>query len=72
MPRFHGYTDEENYLYTGLAYNEDYAGIISAVTGQIYDGIGEGSGRESAIFRHYYEGLAGTHATSKKWRIRNL
>lgn len=52
MPRFQAETEK---IYTGLAYKEDYASIINSVPGQISDGIGEGSGRTSAIFRHYFE-----------------
>ena len=52
MPRFQTETEK---VYTGLAYKEDYVNIINSVPGQISDGIGEGSGRTSAIFRHYFE-----------------
>lgn len=74
MPsQLRGFTDKELeealYLYTGLAYNEEYAGIISSVRGQIYDGIGEGSGREAAIFRHYFEPFATTHSLSKNGEL---
>lgn len=50
-------SDDSERIYTGLAYKEDYASIISSVVGQIYDGIGEGSGRTSAIFRHYFSDI---------------
>lgn len=50
----------DNLVYTGLLYGDGtYAHIISRAIGQITDGIGEGSGRTSAIFRHYYEDLVG-------------
>ena len=39
-----------NPLYTGLAYKEAYSSIISSFVGQIWDGIGEGDGREGRIF----------------------
>ena len=52
MPRFQTETEK---IYTGLAYKEDYVNIINSVPGQITDGIGEGSGRTSAIFRHYFD-----------------
>lgn len=44
-------------LYTGLAYEEAYANIISRFVGQIWDGIGEGDSRESRIFNYYYKDL---------------
>lgn len=44
-------------LYTGLAYKEAYANIISSFVGQIWDGIGEGDGREGRIFNYYYKDL---------------
>lgn len=44
-------------LYTGLAYKEAYSNIISSFVGQIWDGIGEGDGRESRIFNYYYKEL---------------
>lgn len=52
MPRFQTETEK---IYTGLAYKEDYVNIINSVPGQITDGIGEGSGRTSAIFRYYFD-----------------
>lgn len=52
MPRFQTETEK---IYTGLAYKEDYVNIINSVPGQISDGIGEGSGRTSAIFRYYFD-----------------
>ena len=52
MPRLQTETEK---IYTGLAYKEDYVNIINSVPGQISDGIGEGSGRTSAIFRHYFD-----------------
>lgn len=46
--------------YTGLLYgNGTYASIIHSALGQITDGIGEGNGRTSAIFRYYFEELVG-------------
>ena len=42
-------------LFTGLPYKEAYSSIISSFVGQIWDGIGEGSGRESRIFNYYYK-----------------
>ena len=45
-------------VYTGLAYDGgDYASIISSFVGQIWDGIGEGDGREGRIFNYYYKEL---------------
>jgi hypothetical protein len=44
-------------LYTGLAYKEAYSNIISSFVGQIWDGIGEGDGREGRIFNYYYKEL---------------
>lgn len=46
-----------NPLYTGLAYKEAYTKIISSFVGQIWDGIGEGDGREGRIFNYYYKEL---------------
>lgn len=52
--------DSDNLVYTGLLYGDGtYAHIISRAIGQVTDGIGEGSGRTAAIFRHYYDGLVG-------------
>lgn len=39
-----------------------YRNIIASMKGQITDGIGEGSDRESAIFRYYYADCAYVHA----------
>ena len=44
-------------LYTGLAYKEAYANIISSFVGQIWDGIGESDSREGRIFNYYYKEL---------------
>lgn len=44
-------------LYTGLAYKEAYANIISSFVGQIWDGIGESDSREGRIFNYYYKAL---------------
>lgn len=52
-------------FWTGLADRPEYHSIISSVVGQITDGIGEGSGRESAIFRYYYDPLTYVHSESK-------
>lgn len=52
MPRFQTETEK---IYTGLAYKKDYVNIINSVPGQISDGIGEGSGRTSAIFRYCFD-----------------
>lgn len=51
---YDGPTDK---VYTGLADNGAYHNIISSVRGQIYDGIGEGSGREGRIFNYYFKSL---------------
>ncbi len=52
------YTGSSKY-YTGLPYKDCYCEIVECPGVQASDGIGEGSGRESAIFRHYYEGVIG-------------
>lgn len=44
-------------LYTGLAYKEAYANIISNFIGQIWDGIGESDSKEGRIFNYYYKEL---------------
>jgi hypothetical protein len=44
-------------LYTGLAYKDVYSNIISSFVGQIWDGIGEGDGKEGRIFNYYYKEL---------------
>ena len=45
--------------YTGLLYKDAYAGILSSVTGQITDGIGEGDNKTSKIFAYYFSDLVG-------------
>lgn len=52
-------------LYTGLAYKEAYSNIISSFVGQIWDGIGEGDGRESRIFNYYYKDLDYVRSSSR-------
>ena len=49
-------------IYTGLPYKNDYHSIISSFVGQIWDGIGEGDGREGRIFNYYYKHLDYVHA----------
>lgn len=49
-------------IYTGLPYKEEYQSIISSFVGQIWDGIGEGDGREGRIFNYYYKHLDYVHA----------
>lgn len=52
-------------VYTGLAAEGGmYSEIISSVVGQIWDGIGEGDGREGRIFNYYYKNLdyIGSHS----------
>lgn len=49
-------------IYTGLPYKNDYHSIISSFVGQIWDGIGEGDGREGRIFNYYYKHLDYIHA----------
>lgn len=44
-------------LFTGLPYKEAYSNIISSFVGQIWDGIGEGDGREGRVFNYYYKDL---------------
>lgn len=51
------YDDEKQEAHTGLRDKGEYHEIIRSVVGQIYDGIGEGSGRESKIFQYYYRVL---------------
>ena len=51
-------------LYTGLAYKDVYSNIISSFVGQIWDGIGEGDGREGRIFNFYYKELDYIHSGS--------
>lgn len=52
--------------YTGLLDGKGiYASIIHSALGQILDGIGEGDGRTSAIFRYYFEELVGQIKTQK-------
>lgn len=52
-----------DYIFTGLQAKEEYGSIISAVVGQIYDGIGEGFDRTSRIFRYYFEELIDVSST---------
>ncbi len=49
-------------IYTGLAYKEAYANIISSFVGQIWDGIGESDSREGRIFNYYYKHIDYVHA----------
>lgn len=49
-------------IYTGLPYKEEYQSIISSFVGQIWDGIGEGDGREGRIFNYYYQRVDYVHA----------
>ena len=52
--------------YTGLLDGKGiYASIIHSALGQILDGIGEGDGRTSAIFRYYFKELVGQIKTQK-------
>lgn len=44
-------------VYTGLADKEAYHDIIGGVRGQIYDGIGEDTGRTGKIFNYYFKTL---------------
>lgn len=52
-------------IFTGVKTSDEMYGILNAVRAQASDGIGEGSGRESAIFRHYYEYLSYIHYGSE-------
>ncbi|MCF0126062.1 MAG: hypothetical protein HUJ68_09990 [Clostridia bacterium] len=59
------YSGEKFPVYTGLAYKNEYASIISSVNGQIWDGIGESDSREGKIFNYYYKCLTGVSTTSE-------
>ena len=55
-------------VYTGLPDKDAYHSIINSVRGQIYDGIGEGDGREGRIFNYYFKTLIDdydVHCTSE-------
>lgn len=55
-------------IYTGLANKEAYHDIIGGVRGQIYDGIGEDTGRTGKIFNYYFKPLIDAydvHSTSE-------
>lgn len=56
-------------IYTGLPYKEEYQSIISSFVGQIWDGIGEGDGREGRIFNYYYQRVDYVHADEENGEL---